>query len=61
VDRRDLREAAEHEEITVNRTAATAWDRKEQSLYATPVLPVLSETVATVSLTTARTSREVSN
>jgi len=38
MDRPDLREAAEHEEITVNRTAVTAaWERKERSLYSKPV------------------------
>jgi len=37
--------------------AADAWDRKERSLYAKPVNAFTSQTVATVSLSTAPTSR----
>jgi len=67
VDRRDLREAAEHEEIKVNWTAVTGrrpplrGSVKNGLCTLHLLMPVLSETVATVSLSTAPTSRAVSN
>ena len=69
VERRDLREAAEHEEITVNGTAVSVIQRRpplrggiKNGLCTLHLLmPVLGETVATVSLSTVPTSSAVSN
>jgi len=63
VDRRDLREAAEHEEIKVNGTAVTGRRPPLRGSVKNGLctLHLLMPVLATVSLSTAAVSRAVSN